>query len=130
MGITCGIDWAERHHDIAVVDGDGTTLAKKRISTGVAGFTDLLAIIAEHGEDPADVPVAIETDKNLIVVALQAAGFPVHAINPRAVARYRERSSQAVGSPTPGTPLCWPTSCAPTAMYTAPYPSSANVVWP
>lgn len=102
MGITCGIDWAERHHDIAVVDGDGTILAKKRISTGVAGFSDLLAIIAEHGEDPADVPVAIETDKNLIVVALQAAGFPVHAINPRAVARYRERSSQAGGKSDPG----------------------------
>lgn len=102
MGITCGIDWAERHHDVAVVDSDGSLLFKKRIGTGVAGFTDLLAAIAEHSEDPADVPVAIETDKNLIVVALQAAGFPVHAINPRAVARYRERSAQAGGKSDPG----------------------------
>ena len=102
MGITCGIDWAERHHDVAVVDSDGAILAKKRIGIGVAGLTDLLAIIAQHSENPADVPVAIETDKNLIVVALQAAGFPVHAINPRSVVRYRERSAQAGGKCDPG----------------------------
>ena len=46
--------------------------------------------------------VAIETDKNLIVAALQAAGLTVYAINPRAVARYRERSAQAGGKSDPG----------------------------
>jgi len=48
------------------------------------------------------VAVAIETDKNLIVAALQAAGLSVYAINPRAVARYRERSAQAGGKSDPG----------------------------
>src|SRR5215213_3872209 len=102
MRITCGIDWAEGHHDIALVDREGTVVAKQRIDTGVAGFTELLGLIAEHAEDVADVPVAIETDKNLIVVALQSAGFPVYAINPRAVARYRERHHQAGGKSDPG----------------------------
>jgi hypothetical protein len=59
-------------------------------------------MIAEHGGDPADIPVAIETDKNLLVVALSAAGFPVYPINPRAVARYRERHGQAGGKSDPG----------------------------
>jgi len=36
------------------------------------------------------------------VVALQAAGLTVYAINPRAVARYRERSAQAGGKSDPG----------------------------
>lgn len=102
MSITCGIDWAESHHDIAIVDGDGTRLAKLRIDTGLVGFTALMALLAEHTDDPASVPVAIETDKNLIVVALQAAGLTVYAINPRAVARYRERSAQAGGKSDPG----------------------------
>lgn len=102
MTITCGIDWAERHHDVALVDNDGATVARTRIDTGFAGFTDLLALIAEHSEDPADVTVAIETDKNLLVAALQAGGFIVHAINPRAVARYRERSAPAGGKSDPG----------------------------
>jgi transposase InsO family protein len=46
--------------------------------------------------------VAIKTDKNLLVAALQAAGFTVYAINPRAVVRYRERSAQAGGKSDPG----------------------------
>ncbi len=32
-----GIDWAERHHDVAVVDDTGTLLAKARITDDVAG---------------------------------------------------------------------------------------------
>jgi hypothetical protein len=95
MSITCGIDWAEAHHDVALLDDAGRVLARARIDTGVPGFTELMGLLTEHAEDPASVPVAIETDKNLLVVALQAAGLTVYPINPRAVARYRERHSQS-----------------------------------
>lgn len=27
----CGIDWSERHYDVAVVDQDGNLVAKRRI---------------------------------------------------------------------------------------------------
>ena len=54
-----------------------------------------MSLLAEHSDDPVAVPIAIETDKNLIVAALQAGGFTVFPINPRAVARYRERHGQA-----------------------------------
>jgi transposase len=102
VSITCGIDWAEAHHDVALVDAGGTTVAKLRIDTGSPGFTALMALIAEHSDEPTEVVVAIETDKNLIVAALQAAGLTVYAINPRAVARYRERSAQAGGKSDAG----------------------------
>jgi hypothetical protein len=29
--VMCGIDWAEGHHDIAVVDQNGDVVAKRRI---------------------------------------------------------------------------------------------------
>lgn len=103
--ITCGIDWAEGHHDVAIVDAAGTVLASRRIDTGVGGFTQLEELFAAHSQDPIRVPVAIETDKNLLVVALQAAGHPVYPINPRAVARYRERHGQAGGKSDPGDAL-------------------------
>lgn len=102
MSITCGIDWAESHHDVAVMDDNGQVLGRRRIDTGVLGFTQLLELLAEHIDDVREVPVAIQTDKNLIVVALQGAGLVVHAINPRAVARYRERHGQAGGKSDPG----------------------------
>jgi transposase len=97
MTFTCGIDWAESHHDVALVDETGTRLALQRIKTNAEGFVELLELIAIHGGSPETVPVAIETDKNLIVVALMAAGFTVYPINPRAAARYRERHRQAGG---------------------------------
>lgn len=104
MTITCGIDWAEGHHDVAIVDEQGRQLARERIDTGPHGFTALVQLLAEHAGDgdPGVVPVAIETDKNLLVVAIQAAGYPVYAINPRAVARYRERHGQSGKKSDPG----------------------------
>ena len=43
MGVIfCGIDWAERHHDVAVVDEHGKTLATRRIGDDAAGLTEVL----------------------------------------------------------------------------------------
>jgi transposase len=80
----------------------GRVAARERIGTGVAGFASVVELIAEQGGGPDATPVAIETDKNLLVVALAGAGFTVYPINPRAVARYRERHSQAGGKSDPG----------------------------
>ncbi len=105
MTITCGVDWAEGHHDVALVDADGRRLAKLRIDTGITGFTALMTLLAEHAPDSVSVPVAIESEKVLLVAALQAAGLTVYPINPRAVARYRERTGQAGGKSDPGDAL-------------------------
>jgi Transposase len=50
----------------------------------------LHALIAEHAEQPDQVVVGIETDRGLWVAALVAAGYQVFAVNPLAVARYRD----------------------------------------
>ena len=94
MDVYCGIDWAEDHHDIALVDRDGKLLARCRISDDAAGLAELLGLLAEHGDSPADrIPVAIETPRGLLVACLRAAGRPVYPVNPMAVARYRDRHS-------------------------------------
>ena len=92
MTVFCGIDWAEDHHDIALVDKDGALLAKARISDDAAGLRALLELLAAHGDSPQQqVPVAIETSRGLLVACLRATGRPVYAINPLAASRYRER---------------------------------------
>ncbi|MEU9496879.1 IS110 family transposase [Streptomyces sp. NPDC048215] len=92
--IFCGIDWAEGHHDIALVDQDGTQVAKLRISDDSAGFRALRELLTQHGDSAADpVPVAIETPRGLLVAALRATGRQIYAINPLAAARYRDRAS-------------------------------------
>src|SRR5690242_14785211 len=94
--ITCGIDWAEGHHDVALLDHEGQLLARRRIVESVEGFAELITLLAEVGDSTEDlIPVAIETPRGLLVAALRATGRPVYAINPMAVARYRARHSQS-----------------------------------
>lgn len=94
--VFCGVDWAEGHHDIALVEAGGKKLAKVRISDDAAGFAQLTALLTEHGDsEDAPIPVAIETSRGLLVACLRATGRPVFAINPLAVARYRDRHSVA-----------------------------------
>jgi transposase len=92
----CGIDWAEDHHDIALVDGGGGLIAHARVSDDAAGLARLLELLAGYGDSAEDpVPVAIETPRGLLVACLRATGRPVYPVNPLATARYRDRHSVA-----------------------------------
>ncbi len=66
-------------------------LASRRLPEGLTGIRRLHELIAGHAEEPADVVVGIETDRGLWVGELTAAGYQVYAINPLAVAHYRDR---------------------------------------
>src|SRR5262245_621831 len=110
-----GDDWAEHHHDVEIQDETGRRMGKARLPEGLAGVARLHELIAEHlsigadaGSDtttagkggvgaagPERVLIGIETDRGPWVRALVAAGYRVYPINPRQVARYRERHSNA-----------------------------------
>ena len=96
MHVFCGIDWAEDHYDVALVDQAGVVLTERRIDDDATGYQLLLALLAEHGDDLVEpIPVAIETPRGLVVACLRRTGRQVYAINPLSVARYRERHSVA-----------------------------------
>ena len=73
------------------MDADGARLASRRLPEGLAGIRGFHELVAAHAEEPSQVVVGIETDRGLWVQALSAAGYQVYAINPLAVARYRDR---------------------------------------
>lgn len=91
MTLFVGDDWAEDHHDIHLMDAEGAKLASRRLPEGLAGIGGFHDLVAAHAEEPAQVVIGIETDRGLWVEALAAAGYQVFAINPLAVARYRDR---------------------------------------
>jgi transposase len=96
LRVFCGIDWAEDHHDVALVDAEGVLIAKRRIADDAAGYALLLQTLADagdHADDP--IPVAIETGRGLLVACLRTTERKVFAINPMAVSRYRDRHSVA-----------------------------------
>lgn len=94
MTVFVGDDWAEDHHDVEVQDHTGRRLGKARLPEGIDGVTRLHELIAGFTDPdlgPEQVLIGIETDRGPWVSALVAAGYRVFAVNPRQVARYRER---------------------------------------
>ncbi len=89
-----GDDWSEEHHDVEIQDEAGRKLAARRLPEGAAGIARLHELIAAHlgkDDDPGQVTVGIETDRGLWVQALAAAGYQVFGLNPKQVARFKER---------------------------------------
>lgn len=108
--IYCGIDWAERHHDVALVDDTGELLAKRRITDDAAGYQLLMDLLAEYGDTedapiPIPIPIAIETSRGLLIAVLRTGKRQVFAINPMAAARYRDRHSVSRKKSDPGDAL-------------------------
>ena len=89
-----GDDWSEEYHDVEIRDEAGRKLAARRLPEGAAGIARLHELIAAHlgkDDDPGQVTVGIETDRGLWVQALAAAGYQVFGLNPKQVARFKER---------------------------------------
>jgi len=99
-----GIDWAEDHHDVCVMDPAGKVLSKGRVPDGIEGVRRIHELVGNGlGEDEEPhVIVGIETDRGLLVRALLASGYEVIAVNPLSAARYRERLSVSGAKSDPG----------------------------
>jgi transposase len=89
--IYLGIDWAEAHHDVCLLDEEGARLAKARVPDGLDGLARIHELVGEHTTTAETVVVGIETDRGLLVQGLVATGYQVYALNPFAVSRYRDR---------------------------------------
>lgn len=104
--IYCGIDWAERTHDVALVDDSGQLVAKRHITDDAAGYQVLLDLLAEYGDtEESPIPVAIETSRGLLVAVLRTGRRKIFAINPMAAARYRDRHAVSRKKSDPGDAL-------------------------
>ena len=88
-----------------IQDEAGRRLGRARLPEGIAGVAALHELISGHlpsaagdgagSDDAGQVWVGIETDRGPWVQALVAAGYRIFPVNPRQVARYRERHSNA-----------------------------------
>jgi transposase len=95
--IYLGIDWAEDHHDLCLLDEAGERLAAARVPDGVEGLRRLHELVAPQADSADLVVVGIETDRGLLVQGLVASGYAVYAVNPYAVSRYRDRHTTSGG---------------------------------
>jgi transposase len=92
------LDWAKDHHDVVVVDRQGTIVADFRIAHSCAGWKSLSEKLGGY----QCVAIAIETSEGPVVEQLLGRGFAVYPINPKSARRYRERKRPS-GSKTDRT---------------------------
>jgi len=87
-----GIDWADQHHDVVVIDQAGENIKKFRISHNEKGFQSLKEKLLKLNTDLEQFACMIETRNGLLVQFLLEAGFPVYPLNPKVVSRRRKPS--------------------------------------
>jgi transposase len=84
-----GIDWADDHHDVAVIDAAGNRQASLRVKHTSAGLAQLSAFLLNFTPDPLQLACIIETNHGLLIASLLESGFAVYPVNPKTVDRKR-----------------------------------------
>ncbi|MFD8705846.1 transposase [Kitasatospora sp. NPDC059648] len=85
-----GWDWATETHDVTVMDNSGIRADHWALAHTEQGIGTTLRRLRKH-EAPADLPVAIETTRGLVVDRLLAAGHSVVPVHPNAFHAMRPR---------------------------------------
>lgn len=88
-----GVDWADTHHVVVVVDETGKPVATRQVEhtvEGLAQLTSFLLDIVGTPERREELACIIETTHGLLITALLEAGFPVYPVNPKTVDRHRK----------------------------------------
>lgn len=86
-----GIDWADRHHDLVVIDDTGRKVAQLRVEHSPEGLARLASFLREIA--PLDqIACILETTHGLLITALLEAGAVLYPVNPKTVDRKRSAS--------------------------------------
>jgi transposase len=99
-----GIDWADDHHDLVILDDAGQILRTLRVAHTVEGIRELIALLRTTVTLPDQtlawdqLVCVIETTHGLLITALLEAGVPVYPVNPKTVDRRRKPSGAKTDS--------------------------------
>jgi hypothetical protein len=86
-----GIDWADDHHDVYIMDPEGKKVACFQIKHSAEGFGELLNRVSKLGVGKEDILFAIERSNGLLVDYLLSHGFKVYPVPPQSMSSYRKR---------------------------------------
>jgi Transposase/Transposase IS116/IS110/IS902 family len=91
-----GIDWGSQQHQVCVLDRDRHMVGKRVVDHDGSSLAQLaIWLWTLSAGQPQRVAVAIEVPRGAIVEGLIERGFHVFAINPRQLARFRDRHTMS-----------------------------------
>lgn len=86
-----GLDWADRHHDLVVIDETGRKVGQLRVEHTPEGLARLVKFLQDIA--PLDqIACIVETTHGLLIATLLEAGIMLYPVNPKTVDRKRAAS--------------------------------------
>jgi len=85
-----GLDWADTHHDVEVLDEAGKRVGVRRFAHNHQGLNELKQFLLGIAPSPEELACIIETNHGLLITFLLGAGFPVYPVNPKIANQLRK----------------------------------------
>jgi transposase len=85
-----GLDWADTHHDVEVLDETGKRVGARRFAHSHEGLHELKEFLGGVTSQPEELACIIETNHGLLIAFLLASGIPVYPVNPKKINQLRE----------------------------------------
>lgn len=94
--VLVGVDWGRDEHQCCVLDARGERLLERKVAHDVTALRKLIdEVIGLAGGTAGRVAVGIEVPHGVVVETLVDAGLAVFSINPKQLARFRDRFTVA-----------------------------------
>jgi transposase len=91
-----GIDWGTESHAVCELDATGAVRDERTVAHRIEAVNAWMSALLERTQvPPAQIAVAIETPRGLLVETLLERGFAVFAVNPKQLDRFRDRFTAA-----------------------------------
>lgn len=91
-----GIDWGVEEHVFCLVDAHGTMRASRTVAHATVAVQEAIAwVLHETGTTPEAIAVGLERPSGVLVESFVEQGFPVFALNPKQLDRFRDRFTAA-----------------------------------
>src|SRR5258708_7623863 len=80
-----GLDWANTHHDVDVLNEAGKSVGARRFSHSHDGLNELKQFLLHFTTHPEELVCVLETTHGLLITFLLEAGIPVYPVNPKTI---------------------------------------------
>ena len=85
-----GLDWADTHHDVEVLDEAGKRVGARRFAHSHEGLNELKQFVLSIAASPDQLACIVETNHGLLITFLLEAGIPMYAVNPKMANQLRK----------------------------------------
>lgn len=85
-----GIDWADKFHQVCILDAGRNKLLEFSIAHSHSGFVSLKHELDKLTKETSRIQVICETKHNLLISFLSKEGYAIYCVNPKAIDRFRD----------------------------------------